>query len=144
VWLTSRPTAAYPRPVDLFGTLAVLRPLHFQPCRTHCFTHTRDNWVALDRVPEPESVVWTPPSLVRAGIDFDRLRSVTDALRRFGPRYADERRRVEDRLSDYLEELSELRRAGAPGPSRPWCSVPLRERRALLSRYGLEPRWSRP
>jgi hypothetical protein len=142
LWLTSRPTGAYPRPVGLFGTLAVLQPLRLHPCRTHCFTHTRDNWVALDRAVPPEELAWVPPSRVR-GVSFDRVRSAAEARRRFGPSYEDERLRAADRLSAYVEELSEMRRAGAPGPVRHWCSVPVRERRALLAEYGLRPRWTR-
>ena len=144
LWLTSRPTGAYPRPVDLFGTLAVLQPLRLQPCRTHCFTHTRDNWIALDRGVDPGEIAWTPPSLVRAPISFDRMRTADDARRRFGKGYEDERLRTMDRLSAYLEELSELRRAGTPGPLRHWCTVQAAERRALLARHGLRPRWTRP
>jgi hypothetical protein len=143
LWLTSRPTGAYPRPVSLFGTLAVLQPLRLQPCRTHCFTHTRDNWIALDQAVAPGEIAWLPPSHVRSAVSFDRVRTADEARRRFGAGYEDERRRVMDRLSAYLEELSELRRAGAPGPTRHWCTVPLRERRALLARHGLRPRWTR-
>jgi hypothetical protein len=144
VWLTSRPTGAYPRPVECFGTLVVLRPLELQACRTHCFTHTRDNWVALDRAIEGGALAWLPPSLVRANVDLDRVRDAEQARRRFGARYAEERRLVAERLAAYLEELSELRRAGAAGPSGHWCSVPARERRARLARCGVRPRWTRP
>lgn len=144
LWLTSRPTGAYPRPVGLFGTLAVLRPLRLQPCRTHCFTHTRDNWIALDRAVDPGEIAWVPPSLVRTPISFDRVRTAEDARRLFGKAVEDERRRVADRLSAYLEELSELRRRGAPGPTRHWCTVAARERRLLLARHGVRPRWTRP
>jgi hypothetical protein len=144
LWLTSRPTGAYPRPVGLFGTLAVLQPLRLQPCRTHCFTHVRDNWIALDRAVDPGEIAWTPPSLVHGPISFDRVRTADDARRRFGKGYEDERLRTMDRLSAYIEELSELRRAGAPGPARHWCTVPATQRRALLARHGLRPRWTRP
>lgn len=144
LWLTSRPTGAYPRPVGLFGTLAVLQPLRLLSCRTHCFTHTRDNWIALDRPVDPGEIAWIPPSLTRAPISFDRIRTADDARRRFGKGYEDERLRTMDRLSAYLEELSELRRAGAPGPARHWCTVPAAQRRALLARHGLRPRWTRP
>jgi hypothetical protein len=144
LWLTSRPTGAYPRSVGLFGTLAVLQPLRLQPCRTHCFTHTRDNWIALDRAVGPGEIAWLPPSLARAEVSFDRVRTADDARRLFGAGYEGERRRVMDRLSAYLEELSELRRAGAPGPARHWCTVPLRERRALVARHGVRSRWTRP
>jgi hypothetical protein len=144
VWLTSRPTGAYPRPVACFGTLVVLRPLELQACRTHCFTHTRDNWVALDRTLPPDALAWMPPSLARAGVDLDRVRDAEQARRRFGPRYDDERFAVQERLSSYLEELSELRRAGVPGPTRHWCALPTHERRATLDRFGVRPRWTRP
>jgi hypothetical protein len=144
VWLGSRPTGAYPRAVDLFGTLAVLQPLRLSPCRTHCFTHTRDNWVALDRALPPDEVAWIPPSRVRGPLALDRVRSAAELRRRLGAGHADERARGEERLSAYLEELSELRRAGAPGPKRHWCALPAARRRALLARYGLRPRWTRP
>lgn len=144
VWLTSRPTGACARPVSLFGTLALLRPLHLHPCRTHCFSHTKDNWIALDRAVAPEETAWVPPSLVRSGVSLDRARTAGEAARRFGRGYESERRRVEEQLSAYLEELSELRRAGAPGPRRHWCAVPARERRVLLARHGLRPRWTKP
>jgi len=144
VWLTGRPTGAYARPVSLFGTLAVLQPLRLHPCRTHCFAHTRDNWIAVDRAIASDEIAWVPPSLVRASVSLDRARTAREADRRFGREYEDERRRVEESLSGYLEELSELRRAGAPGPRRHWCTVPARERRELLARYGLRPRWTRP
>jgi hypothetical protein len=142
LWLTSRPTGAWPRPVSLFGTLALLRPLRLQPCRTHCFTHKRDNWIALDRAVDPDETAWVPPSFTR-GFSFDRVSTAAEARRRFGPGYEDERRRVEERLSAYLEELSELRRAGAPGPRVHWCMVPERERRAVLSLHGVRPGWTR-
>ena len=143
LWLTSRPTGAYPRPVDLFGTLAVLQPLRLSPCRTHCFTHTRDNWVALDRALDPDEVAWIPPSHVRAPLALDRVRTAPEALRRFGAGYADERSRAQDRLAAYLEELSELRLKDAPGPKGHWCSVPAAQRRALLTRFGVRSRWTR-
>jgi hypothetical protein len=143
LWLTSRPTGAYPRPVDLFGTLAVLQPLRLSPCRSHCFTHTRDNWVALDRAVDPDQVAWIPPSRARAPLALDRVRTRAEAVRRLGAGYRDERSRVDDRLAAYLEELQELRRAGAPGPKRHWCAVPAADRRALLARYGVKSRWTR-
>jgi hypothetical protein len=143
LWLTSRPTGAYPRSVDLFGTLALLQPLRLQPCRTHCFTHTRDNWIALDRRVDPAEIIWLPPSLARGGLRLDRIRSADEARRRFGAQYEGEQRRIAERLSAYLEELSLLRRAGAPGPTRHWCGVPARERRALLARHGVRPLWTR-
>jgi hypothetical protein len=142
LWLTSRPTGAYPRPVSLFGTLALLQPLRLQPCRTHCFTHKRDNWIALDRAVAAEELAWVPPSALR-GLSFDRVRTASEALRRFGHAYEGERRRTEERLSAYLEELSELARTGAPGPPRHWCTLPERERRLVLARHGVRARWTR-
>lgn len=145
VWLTGRPTGAYAPVVDAFGTLAVLQPLRLTPCRSHCFQHTRDNWVALNReLEDAEALVWVPPSQTRRPLPWDRLRGSAQARRAMGPGYDDERERVQERLAAYLEELSELRRAGAPGPSRHWCEVPAAARRRLLRRYGLRPRWTRP
>lgn len=144
VWLTQRPTGAYARPASLFGTLALLQPLRYQPCRTHCFTHTRDNWVALDRALDPDEIAWIPPSRVRDRLGLDRVHSAAEARRRFGAGYDDERARAADQLSVYLEELSELRRAGAPGPKRHWCVVPSAERRRLLARHAVRPLWTRP
>lgn len=144
VWLTARPTGAYARPVELFGTLAVLQPLRLSPCRTHCFSHTRDNWVAVDRALDPDQIAWIPPSRVRAPLALDRVRDALQVRRRLGASYADERARTEQRLAAYLEELSALRRAGAPGPARHWCALPAAQRRALLVRHGVAPRWTRP
>ena len=145
VWLTGRPTGAYPRVVDAFGTLAVLQPLRLTPCSTHCFQHTRDNWVALNReIQDEETFVWVPPSQARRSLPWDRLRAAGQAKRAMGAAYEDERERTQERLSAYLEELSELRRVKAPGPSRHWCEEPAAARRTLLRRYGLRPRWTRP
>jgi hypothetical protein len=144
-WLTGRPTGAYPRVVEAFGTLAVLQPLRLSPCRTHCFQHTRDNWVGLNRArPDLDLLVWVPTGRVRASVPWDRLRTAAQARRVLGPGYDEQARLCEDRLHAYLEELSDLRRAGAPGPSRHWCEEKARDRRALLRRYGLRPRWTRP
>lgn len=129
--------------MGLFGTLAVLQPLRLSPCRTHCFSHVRDNWVALDRALDPEEVVWIPPSRVRGRLGLDRVASAAQARRRLGRGYAEERARVEERLSAYLEELSEARRRGAPGPSQHWCRVSAAKRRALLARFGVSSRWTR-
>jgi hypothetical protein len=144
VWLTSRPTGAYPRPVSFFGTLALLRPLRLHPCRTHCFTHTRDNWVALDRRVTADEVAWVPPALARARVSFDRAPDAAAVRRLFGPAYDDESRRTLEALGRYLEELSELRRAGVPGPIGHWCAIPTAQRRAFLAQHGLRPRWTKP
>jgi hypothetical protein len=100
--------------------------------------------VALDRATDPDEIAWIPPSRARASLPLDRVLTAAEARRRFGAGYAAERSRTEARLSAYLEELSELRRAGAPGPTRHWCNVPAATRRTLLARYGLTPRWTRP
>jgi hypothetical protein len=145
VWLTSRPTGAYARVVAALGTVAVLQPLRLMPCRTHCFQHTRDNWVGANReVEADETLVFVPPPWARRPLPWDRLRTAAEARRAMGPGYADDLERARERLFAYLEELSELRRAGAPGPSRHWCEEPEAARRALLARHGLRPRWTRP
>ena len=137
LWLTSRPTGAYPRPVDLFGTLAVLQPLRLQPCRTHCFTHTRDNWIALDRAVDPEEIAWIPPSLVRWAVSLDRVRTAAEARRRFGAGYDGRARAASWTASRPTSRscrscaaraLRARRGTGAPCPAA--------ERRALLARHG--------
>lgn len=138
VWLASAVVGVYPRAVKLFGTVAVLEPLRLSPCLDR-----RGVYLGANReIPEPEALVWTPPSAVGAAIAWDRIRAASDARRRFGPRYDEERAAVSDRLSAYLEELSELHRAGASGPQVPWWRVSARERRSLLERYSVRPRWT--
>ncbi|MFN7972232.1 MAG: hypothetical protein U0166_07755 [Acidobacteriota bacterium] len=51
--------------------------------------------------------------------------------------------RTMEALARYAEELAHLRATGAPGPSVPWCEVPLRTRKATLARLGVRPRWTR-
>jgi hypothetical protein len=144
LWLTSRPTGAYARVVAELGTVAVLQPLRFTPCRTHCFQHTRDNWVAANRaVEDDDTIVFVPPAWTNESIAWDRLATAAEARRAMGSRYADEVALARERVFAYLEELSDLRRAGAPGPSGHWCEEPVAARRALLARYGLRPLWTR-
>jgi hypothetical protein len=136
VWLTSDPRggAGQPSAVRLFGSVALLEPLRLSPCagrerRTYLGAN-----LPLRGLP---GVVWVPPSLVGKRLPWDRLRTAEEL-----PRTHDERCRVLEALSRYIEELAELRRAGAPGTERPWCATPARARRALLERYGVRPAWT--
>ncbi len=141
VWLASAPRGVRPRAVGLFGTVAVLQPLRLAPCATG----ERGVYIGLNAaLADLELVAWVPPSAVVRRIGWDALETAAAAARQFGPRYAEERAAVFDRLGAYLEELSELHRAGAPGPTRPWCDVPARERRRLVEQYGVRPRWTAP
>jgi len=140
VWLAGRPTAERARAARLFGTLALLQPLHLQPVAT-----PRQGIFLAPNAPLPRGAqpVWVPPSQVAARISWDRLRTGADAVRRFGRGYAEEQDRTLERLSAYLEELSAVRRAGAPPLVRPWLAHPVRERRLLLERLGVPPSWTR-
>lgn len=139
VWLARAARGVRPRAVGHFGTVAVLEPLRLSPCATR----DRGIYVGANRpLDDPEALVWVPPSAVGRAIGWDRIRVAADAVARFGPQYAEERAALFDRLSAYLEELSELRRAGAPGPPGPWCDLGARERRRLLEQHGVRPRWT--
>ena len=141
VWLTSDPRggAGQPSAVRLFGIVALLEPLRLSPCAgPERGTYLGAN-LPLRGLP---GVVWVPPSLVGARVPWDRLRSEDQLRRHAGPLWDDEKGRVLEALSRYLEELQALRRAGAPGTERPWCATPARARRALLERYGVRPAWT--
>jgi hypothetical protein len=136
VWLTTDPRggAGQPSAVRLFGIVALLEPLRLHPCAGPARGTYLGRNVPLAGL---EGVAWVPPSLVRARVRWDRLRQADEL-----PRADDERSRVLEALQHYLEELAELRRAGAPGTERPWCATPARARRALLERYGVRPAWT--
>ena len=139
LWLAGTPTGTQARSVGLFGAVAVLEPLRLSPC----VARERGAFLGANRqVSAHEGLVWVPPSRVRARLPWDRIRTPDEAIRRFGPGYGEERAAVAERLAAYLEELSALRRAGAPDPPRPWCAVSPRQRRALLERHGVPATWT--
>lgn len=139
VWLSRSPTGAQAHAVGLFGAVAVLEPLRLSPC----VASERGAYLGANReLSDHESLVWVPPSRARARLPWDRIRTPDEAVRRLGPGYDAEKAAVGERLAAYLEELSALRRAGAPDPSRPWCAVGSRRRRALLDRYGVRATWT--
>jgi hypothetical protein len=137
LWLAEEPATTGRRMVALFGTIAVLEPLGLAVCEVG-----RGQWLGVNRPADPERIVWVPPSVVRAPLSWDGLATARQ-VERLVPGIATERRRAYGRLTAYLEELSALREAGAPGPERPWCEVPARERRQVLAEHGVTPRWSR-
>jgi hypothetical protein len=139
VWLSRTPAATRAQGAGLFGTVALLEPLRLSPC----MARERGAFLGANReVSEDLGLVWVPPSRLRARLPWDRIREPDEALGWFGPRHEEERAAVGERLALYLEELSALRRAGAPDPPRPWCGVSPRERRALLDRHGVRPTWT--
>ena len=140
VWLADSPVRTDRRMARAFGSVAVLEPLRLHPCPVG-----RGHYLGVERggladVP----LVWVPPSAVVAPIDWDRLQTAEQVARVLGPGLEEERRRIAESLSAYLEELSGLAAAGAAGPERPWLELPLRERRRVLSDHGVTPRWSKP
>ena len=116
--------------VRAFGTLALLDPTRFEPTPAG----PPGRWIGVNRrlLPDDE-VVWVPPSRVQSPPSLTTLAALPD------PR---ERERVVASLFDYLDELSALHRAGAPGPGVPWCQVGAPRRRQLLAAAGVAPRWT--
>ena len=101
-------------------------------------------WAAAAQPVDEEIVVWVPPALLAAGgAPWDGVATRAEARAVLGPGWDAERARVLDELSAYLEEMSELARAGAPPPGRPWCEVPPAERSRILHEHGLSPRFDR-
>lgn len=141
VWLSREPGGPGPPPraVRQFGTVAVLEPLRLSPCAVQEKGMYLGANAPLHDLP---GLVWAPPSLAAASVPWDRLRVPEELMRRIGAAYEKERARVLERLNRYLEELAELRRAGAPSPERPWCALPASARRTLLDRYGVSPSWT--
>lgn len=140
LWLAARAARTHRRLATTFGAVAVLEPLRLFPCRTN----REGLFLAVNRrIEDEETVLWVPPSAVRAPIAWNRLRNRDEALARLGRGYAEEKERVLVELNAYLEELSEMKRAGAPGPARPWCDLTAAERRRLLAENGVRPRWTR-
>ena len=140
VWLASDPVRTQRRLATAFGAVAVLEPLRLFPCRT------KQDGVYQGvnrRIEDQEMIVWIPPSALRNRAGWDRVKSRRQALSILGPGYAEEQARVSDRLNAYLEELSEMGKAGAPGSPVPWCAIPARERGRLLAEHGVRARWTR-
>lgn len=124
----------------LFGTLAVLQPLHANPCRSR----RRGVYVGVNTRLRPEHVAWLPPSGLRARLPWDRIATADEARERLDTYVRRDEARVRDELGSYVEELQQLEAAGAKPLDSPWCEVPAARRRRLLARYGVQPRWSLP
>lgn len=138
IWLADKPTGGARRQAELFGAVAVLAPLALSPCRVR-----RGHWLGVNRALPDDLLAWVPPSSVRAALDWGAIASRAEAEQALGPGLAAERAQVIDRLGDYLEELAMLAAAGAPGPDRPWCEVPARERHRVLAAAGVSGRFTR-
>jgi hypothetical protein len=143
VWLADQPLTRRPGAVRLFGSLAVLQPLRLDPCRV-LDNDGEEAWLGRDRsLREGHDLSWVPPSIVEVPYDWDTLREPDAIQKRLGERYDEERNRVIDALSGYVEELAELGRAGVPLPGTAWHDLPAPERARLLSAAGIHPRWTR-
>src|SRR5262249_42063346 len=85
--------------------------------------------------------IWCPAARLDAG--WDEVATLADARALLGPDADAERHAAADALAAYLEELGELRRAGAPPPLRPWCELDEVTRRGVLAEHGITGRWTR-
>lgn len=139
LWLAEVPLHDAVPGAARFGTLAVLEPLRFSPCRSE----RPGIYVGVNRKARGVPLVWVPPSALRARIAWDAARTADDGGRALGPGAATERNRVERRLRAYVAEMAALERAGAQALERPWCEIPAAQRRRLLRRHGITPRWTR-
>jgi hypothetical protein len=143
VWLSTEPETRRPASTRLFGSLAVIEPLRLRPVRA-VDAEGVPAWLARDRaVQEGTDVAWIPEPLLHAPFDWDALRDAAQVRDHLGARYDEERRRVQDTLAAYVEELAELARAGLPAPAQPWHEIPAAERRRLLDSCQVLPRFSR-
>lgn len=143
VWLSETPATRRPSATRLFGSVAVIEPLRLRPVRA-TDAEGFDEWLGRDgAVREGEDVAWVPASMLDAPYDWDRLADPQQVREHLRGRYDDERRRTEDTLGAYTEELSELARAGVAPPATAWHELPPAERRRLLASCGVRPRFSK-
>jgi hypothetical protein len=137
LWLCEAALAVAPGGAARFGALAVLEPLALGAAPARPGVWAADN-TAVD------AVVWIPPRLVAAGAaPWDAVATADAAAAVLGPGWDDERAAAVADLSDYLEELAELRAAGAPPPARPWCETGATERAQVLAVHGVRARFGR-
>jgi hypothetical protein len=136
LWLSEDARAIAPGGAGRFGALIVLEPLRLGVRRVGGGV-----WVAPNRPIEPDLVVWCPAATLDAG--WDAVATPEQARALLGPGHDDARAAAVDGLAAYLEELAELRRAGAPAPATPWCELDAATRARRLAEHGVAPRWSR-
>jgi hypothetical protein len=149
IWLADAALHADVRGAGHFGTLVVLEPMKLFPCPAPAWSVARVDrdgacgvYVAANRpLDDPEAVVWVPPSRVGLDLPWDEVATPADVLA-LCPGHAEEMRATADRLAAYLEELSAMERAGAPGPAIPWCDLPAGERKRRMDEAGVKARWS--
>jgi hypothetical protein len=129
-----------------FGTLAILQPLRLSPVRAIPRSTLGDQPPLVLRLPNhpvatPVGVVWIPPTAFH--LNFDALAEPEQVVRAI-PDYEGQRRRIQDDLMAYVEELAAMAATGASGPGQSWCAVSEARRREWLAECGVSPRWTRP
>jgi hypothetical protein len=143
VWLSDEPATRRASATRLFGSVAVMEPLRLRPVRA-TDAEGFEAWLGRDGVVrEGEDVVWVPAGMLDARYDWDGLADPQQVRDHLGGRYDDERRRVQDTLGAYVEELSGLARAGVAPPATAWHELSKAARRRMLASAGLAPRFSR-
>lgn len=127
-----------------FGTIALLRPLVFDPVVAPSGPGV-PVFVVPNHARLTDVLVWVPPEVVRGeiAVDWDGVATPTAAWAAYGPRGRASLARVAAAIPAYLDELAAVRASGQPGPGRPWCTVPADERRARLEAAGVWGAWSR-
>lgn len=100
VWLSARPLADDLPSVARFGSIVLLEPLRANPVATEEPGVYLGQNLPLDRL---GPVVWAPPSVLTRNLDWDAMRTESEAQARFGPGWQEERRQVEERLRRHLE-----------------------------------------
>jgi hypothetical protein len=136
LWLSGDARAVAPGGAGRFGALVVIEPLRLGPRWTAPGVYAAANGAV-----DTDLVVWCPATRLDAG--WDAVATPAEARALLGPGHDDERRAAADDLAAYLEELGELRRAGAPPPTVPWCETDADTRARTLAAAGVRPRWSR-
>lgn len=137
-WYSTADSDWFSKAPSLFGAVAILEPLRLNPCQLDHGSYL----AASELPPDPDLHLWVPPDSIFNGPNWDRMANSATVLEAIGTAYESARQSALTSLAAYLEELSALKKAGAPGPDKPWCELSRRRRRDILKRSGVTPLWT--